>query len=97
MNFISIITLCFISQTIYALKTVKPKLCIHCKHFIPDDNSDRYARCQFFPKGENEVYKLIDGNGMNNDYYLCSIARNYEDMCGKQGTFYKKKRVKNTK
>ena len=50
-----------------------------------------------FPREENEVYKLVDGNDMNDDYYYCSVVRNYKELCGKEGTFYKKKRVKNIK
>ena len=97
MNFISILIFSFISHTIYALNTVKPKLCIHCKYFIPNVISDKYGKCNLFPREENEVYKLVDGNDMNDDYYYCSVVRNYKELCGKEGTFYKKKRVKNIK
>ena len=95
MNCISILIFSFISHTIYALKTVKPKLCIDCKYFIPDDGNGIFGN--LFPREENEVYKLVDGNDMNDDYYYCSVVRNYKELCGKEGTFYKKKRVKNIK
>jgi hypothetical protein len=36
---------------------------------------------------------LVNGRNTNKppDYYHCSIARKYEDMCGKDGKLHEKK------
>ena len=60
----------------------KPKRCIHCRYFIPDDRSGKYGKCSLFPKEEE---------GTKEDYYYCSTARNEKHMCGKEGKLYKKK------
>ena len=78
---------------IYSLE-IKPKICIHCKYFIPDDISDVYGKCSFFPKIEkNNANYLVTGNNDPSllDYEYCSTARKYEDMCGKEGKKYKRK------
>jgi hypothetical protein len=42
---------------------------------------------------DNKDY-LVDGSikKANIDYTYCSIARNYDNMCGKDGNMYKEKK-----
>ena len=96
MNYI-ILIICSIILPIMSLKQTKPKLCINCKHFIPDNSSGKFGKCSFFPRNEeNKMYYLV--NGMNEEtekkYNYCSISRNTNDMCGEEGKYYKKKIVK---
>ena len=90
---------------ILSLKNIKPKLCINCKHFIPDNNNiniygkdsnNIYGKCSLFPKEESKFNFLV--NGINEQmYYFCSTARQNEHMCGEKGNLYKKKYVLNNK
>ena len=74
----------------------KPKICIDCKFYIKQNNffiSNEFGKCSLFPyECENDYYLV---NGLNNEkdeeYYHCSTARKYEDMCGREGKFYEKK------
>jgi hypothetical protein len=81
---------------IISLKHIKPKLCINCKYFIPNNDigTSEFAKCSFFKTKKGKLNYLI--NGINKeDYYYCSIARDTNDMCGEEGKYYKKKIVKN--
>jgi len=73
------------------------KICANCKFFIPIDPLV-YSKCLLFPKitRESELMKnkvLIDYlvTGVKteefkyNDYYYCSTAREFENMCGIKG------------
>lgn len=53
--------------------------CTTCKFFIKDNwlNNDRAGYCKQFPIGETKK-----------EYYFCSVARGFEDMCGEQGKKY---------
>jgi len=88
-----ILIICSIILPIISLKQTKPKLCINCKHFIPDNLNSKFSKCSFFPKRENKINFLV--NGINEEeYYYCSISRDANDMCGEEGKYYKKKIVK---
>ena len=71
--------------------SIKPKFCINCKHFVkpPDGMSNEYAKCSIFI-GENQKF-LVDGVHSNSNYKYCSTARNFEGLCGRNATKYKKK------
>jgi hypothetical protein len=76
------------------LKTNKPKICIHCKYFIPDNDNGKYGKCSFFPI--RDINFLV--NGINEEkYYYCSTSRDSNDMCGEEGKYYKKRIVKKMK
>ena len=93
MNFI-IIIFCSIILPIFSLKQNTVKLCINCKYFITDNDNGKYAKCSLFSKDEGLINYLL--NGINeNEYYYCSIVRGNEKYCGKEGTKYKKKYIKN--
>jgi len=73
---------------------MKPKLCINCKHFITDNNTDKFGKCSLFTK-KNNIYNLVNGiNKDNIEYHYCAVSRDTEDMCGKEGKMYKKKYLK---
>jgi hypothetical protein len=42
---------------------------------------------------ENSKY-LVDGVIRDNDYYACSTARSWSNLCGKEGKKYKKKYIR---
>lgn len=93
MNFI-IIIICSIILPIISVKVIKPKLCINCKYFIQDHDNTEYGKCFLFPRKEGKIKFLV--NGINKELYTyCSIARDYNDMCGEEGIMYKKKYIKN--
>ena len=88
-----ILIICYILPII-SLKQINPKLCINCKHFIPDNDTGKYGKCFLFPKKEGKINFLV--NGINNEeYYYCSTSRDTNAMCGEEGKYYKKKIVKN--
>jgi hypothetical protein len=94
MKFIIFLFLTFFLKTV-SIKTAKPKLCINCKHFIPDDDSGEFSRCSFFPHVHRKINYLV--NGINKidkgDFYYCSTARSSDNMCGIEGKSYVKKRI----
>lgn len=91
MNYI-ILIFCSIILPIISLKQIKPKLCINCKYFITDNNTGKYGKCSLFPTDQGRIRVLV--NGINEqDCYYCSTSRSSSDMCGKEGKYYKKKRV----
>ena len=74
---------------IHAFKnaSVKPKLCINCKYFLPNDINNKYGKCILFPRvNENEISHLVTSV----DYNFCYTARGSHDMCGKDGKKYRK-------
>ena len=89
--------ICSIILPIFALK---PKLCIHCKHFINDNTDSKFGKCALLPNEEININKYFLVNGINENeakylnpenYNYCCISRNNPDMCGEEGKFYKKK------
>ena len=70
------------------------KLCINCKHFIPNGNP-KYGKCsqyiiqQTLDKDELIEY-LVTGisKELKIEYRFCSTVRYYEDMCGIEGKKY---------
>jgi hypothetical protein len=69
-----------------------PKFCVDCQHFIPYWSGAGYAKCSAFPR-TNYATKAAETNYLvsgvypkvNIEYFHCSTAREFEDMCGKQG------------
>jgi hypothetical protein len=77
---------------ILSFKEIKPKLCINCKYFITDNDDGKFGKCMLFPKKDNDIYKLVIGHHkFNIDYNYCTVSREMEYMCGKEGKMYKKK------
>jgi hypothetical protein len=47
-----------------------------------------YGKCLLFPKTERSIDYFITGIDKKVEFYYCSIARKYDDMCGKDGKRY---------
>lgn len=91
---INFLIICSLILPIVSLKQIQQKLCIHCKYFIHDDHNSKFGKCSFFPTKEGNINFLV--NGIHEEkYHYCSVARMSDDMCGKEGKYYKKKIVKN--
>ena len=76
---------------------VKPKLCINCKYFISDDDTDKFGKCSLYPRiEENNLYFLVNGveDIKNLEYYYCSSLRGDNRKCGSEGKMYKRKYLK---
>ena len=67
----------------------QPKLCINCKHFLPDNMYGKYGKCFLFPKKDAKINYLVTGI-VNEDYYYCSTVRDIDTACGEEGKLYKK-------
>lgn len=96
MKNILIIIFCNILSTFSCSELIKPKLCITCKYFIKDFFlNNKFGKCSLFPNERENNYFLVDGSGENNkkiNYYHCSTTRKFDDMCGKEGKLYEKKK-----
>lgn len=77
-----------------SVKVTQPKLCINCKHFIPDYDTGRYGNCLLFPTKEHAVNFLVNGVIDKDEYYFCSTSRRSSDMCGVEGKMYENKEEK---
>ena len=78
---------------VFSLNEIKPKLCVNCKFFTNSFIMDnKYGRCSLFQITETETKTDIDyfvtGIKRKNRLQFCSIARDYDDMCGKEGKRY---------
>jgi len=67
-----------------------PNLCINCKHFKKHFlNKNEFGKCSFFLREkENDEYFVTGKLQNKTDYYYCSVARNYEHLCGEEGKFF---------
>jgi hypothetical protein len=72
----------------------KPKLCINCKFYKKDFfSSSEFGKCILFPMEEENKYYYVNGKEIKNkNYYYCSIVRNFENKCGKEGLLFEKKK-----
>lgn len=65
--------------------TDAPPLCIHCKHFIPEDIFCRSHRAEYGHCRQFFNIHLVTGK---KKYELACIARSSKDMCGTNGTYF---------
>ena len=75
-----------------------PKLCVNCKFFknnFLDEN--KFGKCSLFQKPDMDIDidYFVTGVKKKSDLQYCSIARNYDNMCGKEGKKYVNKRDNN--
>ena len=82
---------------VFSLNEITPKLCVNCKFFMNnflDDN--KFGKCSLFQKTEMDIdiNYFVTGIKKKSDLQFCSIARNYDSMCGKEGKKYANKRDK---
>ena len=89
MNFVFLILCSFL----YPVLSVKPKICINCKHFIPDNGTGEFGKCSLFLRPDYDNSFLVNGNikEKKDYYYYCSSARGNGKMCGLEGKMYKQK------
>jgi hypothetical protein len=85
--------ICSIILPVFSLKEMKIKLCVNCKHFIPDKNNNKFGKCSLFPIKKSNDYFLVNGIEENEiiDYNFCSVARIQDRMCGNEGKMHKRK------
>jgi hypothetical protein len=74
----------------------KPKFCVNCTHFRGSFFGSKFGKCSLFPVLEDDDNRdyLVNGNSKITilDYTYCSVIRNYNDMCGKEGKMYQEKK-----
>ena len=87
------VIICSIIVPVFSLSEIKPNLCVNCRFFTKSFIlGNQYGRCCLFPKTETETdIDLVTGIKKEPQYQFCSIARHYDDMCGKEGKKYIKK------
>lgn len=95
-----IMNICFfISTTAFSLPPITPKFCKNCKYFISDKSISKsleFGKCQLFNtttvyKDDSYLVTGIDKSIVNVKYDFCSIARNYDNMCGQDGKYFEDK------
>lgn len=93
MKYFVLVIILSIVSSILSFNEIKPRLCINCKHFITDDDTNLYGKCFLFPLKNDDSLFYISGikNDEIIDYYHCSVARKYDSMCGKEGRKHKRK------
>jgi len=83
-----------------SLKLDKIRFCYDCKHFIKNDLGVEYGKCGAFPKINNDyttylITGIRDIEIEDDNYYYCGTARSNNNMCGEDGSLYRKKYDKN--
>jgi hypothetical protein len=80
----------------FSLNPNNIKHCINCKFFIDDNDTGKFGKCSLFPRISKDNYFLVNGviNLKSNDFIYCSVAREYENMCGINGKMHKRKYTK---
>lgn len=76
---------CFFVFISYVLM---PKFCVHCEHFIPYKNGNKYGKCKMFPEEVTDQYLITGQKNQEVSYHYCSTARKFDHMCGEQGKLY---------
>jgi hypothetical protein len=79
---------CSIFLHVLSFNEITPKLCVNCKFFINDFTDNKYGKCSLFPKTEMDIDYFVTGIKKKSTFQFCSIARNYDDMCGKKAKKY---------
>jgi hypothetical protein len=93
--FLSIILSC---TSVKHTKLIKQKFCFNCKYFISDYEDDKFAKCSLYPIIKEDNSYLVTGidRQENVDYNYCTVARNFEKMCGENGNMHKRQYIKKT-
>ena len=70
----------------------QPNFCIDCKFYIPNDFlfgviGKEFGKCKLYYDINDDRDFLVTGNKKNikKEYKYCSICRNNDNMCGKEG------------
>jgi hypothetical protein len=80
----------------FSLQQIKPKLCINCKFFITDNNTNEFGKCSLFPKVQDNNSILVNGIKKNNvnEYFYASTLRSEDSLCGKEGKMHIRKYIR---
>lgn len=81
------VIICCIILPVFSFNEVTPKFCVNCKFFINNCINNIYGKCSLFPMETNIDY-FVTGDDKLIDFNYCSVARNRDDMCGKEGKKY---------
>jgi hypothetical protein len=81
---------------ILSCNSLKPNFCYNCKYLIKDSENIEFSKCSIYPIIREDHNYLVTGIIKNNEieYTYCSIARNSDVMCGKEGKKYKRKYIR---
>lgn len=84
------VIICSIILPVFSYNEITPKLCVNCKFFTNSFmTNNKYGKCTLFPKTEKDFYYFVNGIETKHiNFYYCSIARKYDDMCGIEGKKY---------
>jgi hypothetical protein len=83
--------ICSIILSPYTATQITPKLCIDCKYYTKKFfTSNELGKCSLFRKEDIDIFLINGVHNYKKEYYYCSTTRMFEDMCGKEGKFYKK-------
>lgn len=78
--------ICSTILTVFSLNEITPKLCINCKFFTNNFlKNNRYGKCTLYPTTKIDVDYYVTGIKKDFDFYYCSIVRDSDNMCGKEG------------
>jgi hypothetical protein len=74
-------------------KNKQPNFCVNCKYYIPNDFlfgfvGKEFGKCKlYYDIKDDDRDFLVTGNKKKiiKQYKYCSICRNNDEMCGKQG------------
>ena len=84
-----LILICSIILPVWSFNEITTKFCINCKFFKNTFMMNpTYGKCVLFPKTERSIDYFITGVDKKVEFFYCSIARKYDDMCGKDGKMY---------
>jgi len=91
MRFLYLLAMMFMS-----VASLKPKICIDCKYFIPSgSNYDEFGKCSLskYEIDKNDERYLVTGIQVPVvvEYRFCTTMRSNEKLCGKEGKNYVKK------
>lgn len=78
------------------IRSAPVHICCQCKFFLPNLQTHDLSggKCILFPKTEAdreiELPFLVDGKNKEKttEYYYCSTARSFRDLCGEEGVKY---------
>lgn len=69
--------------------TTPPPLCIHCKHFIPQDRFCRSHRAEYGHCRQFYDYHMVTGEKR---YEFATIARSSKSLCGTNATYFEERK-----
>ena len=81
-------------MTVLSLTQNKCNSCTKCSYFINDNTfGSKLGKCGLFPNIVNSNFIITNDNYKffeEPDYHYCSVARHFDNMCGKEGKRFKK-------